>query len=181
MNELMSQRERHVSLGDDRICLVQMLTWILCCVAHECVIRMLQGTDADDEYMISDANLLVNKYVSVPRDMGHLNCGAYVAGIVKVRYHTECEKTSVTTFDSANAYAYAHVTHSVFSSQPVLISLIRETDYRLCMRVPWRMLTNCCYPFACFARIQTCTRSGRPRWRWILPFASNRTLCRARR
>ena len=44
-----------------------------------------QGTDAEDEYMISDANLLVNKYVSVPRDMGHLNCGAYVAGIVKVR------------------------------------------------------------------------------------------------
>merc|ERR1712118_151586 len=42
-----------------------------------------KGTDADDEYMISDANLLVNKYVSVPRDMGHLNCGAYVAGIVK--------------------------------------------------------------------------------------------------
>ena len=34
--------------------------------------------------MISDANLLVNRYVSVPRDMGHLNCGAYVAGIVKV-------------------------------------------------------------------------------------------------
>jgi len=36
--------------------------------------------------MISDANLLVNRYVSVPRDMGHLNCGAYVAGIVKVRH-----------------------------------------------------------------------------------------------
>ena len=53
-----------------------------------CVARVTQGTDADDEYMISDANLLVNKYVSVPRDMGHLNCGAYVAGIVKVRYRT---------------------------------------------------------------------------------------------
>ena len=50
------------------------------------IVRLTQGTDADDEYMISDANLLVSKYVSVPRDMGHLNCGAYVAGIVKVRY-----------------------------------------------------------------------------------------------
>ena len=38
---------------------------------------------ADDEYMISDYDLFVNKYVSVPRDMGQLNCAALIAGIVK--------------------------------------------------------------------------------------------------
>lgn len=62
----------------------------------------MQGTDADDEYMISDANLLVNKYVSVPRDMGHLNCGAYVAGIVKVRWWR------MSSFHDARPDALAH-------------------------------------------------------------------------
>lgn len=38
---------------------------------------------ADDEYMISDHDLLVNRYISVPRDMGHLNCGSFAAGIVE--------------------------------------------------------------------------------------------------
>jgi trafficking protein particle complex subunit 5 len=38
---------------------------------------------AEDEYMISDVDLMVNKYVSVPKDMGGLNCAAFVAGIVK--------------------------------------------------------------------------------------------------
>lgn len=38
---------------------------------------------AEDEYMISDYDLFVNKYISVPKDMGQLNCAAYVAGIVK--------------------------------------------------------------------------------------------------
>ena len=38
---------------------------------------------ADDEYMISDYDLFVNKFISVPKDMGQLNCAAFVAGIVK--------------------------------------------------------------------------------------------------
>jgi hypothetical protein len=38
---------------------------------------------ADDEYMISDHDLLVNRYISVPRDMGGLNCGSFAAGIVE--------------------------------------------------------------------------------------------------
>ena len=33
--------------------------------------------------MISDTDLFVNKYISVPKDMGGLNCAAFVAGIVK--------------------------------------------------------------------------------------------------
>ena len=38
---------------------------------------------ADDEYMISDVNLALTKYISVPRDMGSFNPGALAAGIVK--------------------------------------------------------------------------------------------------
>ncbi|KAI0024407.1 putative SPP30 protein [Xylariomycetidae sp. FL0641] len=36
-----------------------------------------------DEYMIIDNAPLVNRYVSVPRDMSQLSCAAYVAGIVE--------------------------------------------------------------------------------------------------
>lgn len=32
--------------------------------------------------MISDFDLFVTKFVSVPKEMGHLNCNAFVAGIV---------------------------------------------------------------------------------------------------
>lgn len=40
-------------------------------------------SQAEDEYMISDYDLFVNKFISVPKDMGALNCAAFVAGIVK--------------------------------------------------------------------------------------------------
>ncbi|EIE20891.1 TRAPP I complex [Coccomyxa subellipsoidea C-169] len=42
-----------------------------------------QSNTAEDEYMISDYDLFVNKFISVPKDMGALNCAAFVAGIVK--------------------------------------------------------------------------------------------------
>ena len=38
---------------------------------------------AEDEYMISDADLYVNRFISVPKDMGSLQCGAFVAGAVR--------------------------------------------------------------------------------------------------
>jgi hypothetical protein len=38
--------------------------------------------DHDNTYMISDTDIIVNKFVSVPRDMGDLNCASFVAGIV---------------------------------------------------------------------------------------------------
>jgi len=37
----------------------------------------------DDEYIIGDRDLLVNRFVSVPRDLGSLNCGAFCAGVVR--------------------------------------------------------------------------------------------------
>ena len=35
------------------------------------------------EYMISDNEPLVNQYISVPKEMNQLNCGAFVAGIIE--------------------------------------------------------------------------------------------------
>uniref|UniRef100_M4DV53 Trafficking protein particle complex subunit n=1 Tax=Brassica campestris TaxID=3711 RepID=M4DV53_BRACM len=42
-----------------------------------------KGTEHEDEYMISEKELLVNRFISSPKDMGTFNCGAFVAGIVK--------------------------------------------------------------------------------------------------
>ncbi|ESW35500.1 hypothetical protein PHAVU_001G239800 [Phaseolus vulgaris] len=42
-----------------------------------------KGTEHEDEYMISEKELLVNKFISIPKDMGTFNCGAFVAGIVR--------------------------------------------------------------------------------------------------
>jgi hypothetical protein len=39
--------------------------------------------DTPDEYMIIDNEPLVNRFVSVPREMSQLNCAAFVAGIVE--------------------------------------------------------------------------------------------------
>ncbi|GAM19035.1 hypothetical protein SAMD00019534_022100, partial [Acytostelium subglobosum LB1] len=42
-----------------------------------------KSTEADDEYMISDANMIVNKYISLPKNLSNLNCAAFVAGIIE--------------------------------------------------------------------------------------------------
>ncbi|CRK18544.1 hypothetical protein BN1723_017672, partial [Verticillium longisporum] len=39
--------------------------------------------DTPDEYMIVDNEPLVNRFVSVPRELSQLNCAAFVAGIVE--------------------------------------------------------------------------------------------------
>lgn len=33
--------------------------------------------------MLNDRNLLLNKFVSAPRDLSHVNCGAFAAGIIE--------------------------------------------------------------------------------------------------
>eukprot|EP00444_Apocalathium_aciculiferum_P025447 CAMPEP_0183434892 /NCGR_PEP_ID=MMETSP0370-20130417/65297_1 /TAXON_ID=268820 /ORGANISM="Peridinium aciculiferum, Strain PAER-2" /LENGTH=188 /DNA_ID=CAMNT_0025621735 /DNA_START=132 /DNA_END=695 /DNA_ORIENTATION=- len=43
---------------------------------------LLKGADHENEYMLNDKTLLVNRFISVPRDYP-VNCGAYVAGIVE--------------------------------------------------------------------------------------------------
>ncbi|KAF4506709.1 hypothetical protein G6O67_006764 [Ophiocordyceps sinensis] len=39
--------------------------------------------DTPDEYMIIDNEPLVNRYISVPREMSQLNCAAFVAGVIE--------------------------------------------------------------------------------------------------
>eukprot|EP00850_Spirogloea_muscicola_P006227 SM000029S10522 [mRNA] locus=s29:602262:604276:+ [translate_table: standard] len=82
MLELLCHREK----GNKRETrLLQILTFV-----HSSVWKALFGkvadsleksTEHEDEYMISERELLVNRFISVPRDMGSFNCGAFVAGI----------------------------------------------------------------------------------------------------
>ncbi|KAF4347924.1 hypothetical protein G4B88_007834 [Cannabis sativa] len=45
-----------------------------------------KGTEHEDEYMITkltNCYLLTYRFISIPKDMGTFNCGAFVAGIVR--------------------------------------------------------------------------------------------------
>eukprot|EP00435_Cladocopium_sp_Y103_P002686 s4612_g1.t1 len=45
--------------------------------------ELLKGQDHENEYMLNDKALLVNRFISVPKDLGDVNCGAFVAGMVE--------------------------------------------------------------------------------------------------
>lgn len=42
-----------------------------------------RSTGNDDEYMIHELEPLTNKFISVPPDLGQLDCAAYIAGIIR--------------------------------------------------------------------------------------------------
>ncbi len=81
--ELLSQREK--ACRKERTA-VQMLQFI-----HSTVWKSLFGKAADDlkksndkedEYYLYEKESVVNRFVAVPKDMGTLNCAAFVAGII---------------------------------------------------------------------------------------------------
>ncbi|XP_055388400.1 trafficking protein particle complex subunit 5-like [Condylostylus longicornis] len=81
--ELLSFREKH-GRRDTR--LLSILTF----VSQNCwrylfghTGELLKGQEHDNEYMISDRNLILIKYINVPKDIGHVSCASYVAGIVE--------------------------------------------------------------------------------------------------
>ncbi|XP_068651895.1 uncharacterized protein [Aristolochia californica] len=55
----------------------------LLCYRDKVADSLEKGTEHEDEYMISEKELLVNRFISIPKDMGTFNCGAFVAGIVR--------------------------------------------------------------------------------------------------
>ncbi|CEM12701.1 unnamed protein product [Vitrella brassicaformis CCMP3155] len=66
---------------------------------------LLKGQDSELEYMINDKSLLLTKFISVPRDFSHINCGAYAAGIVEgILQSAEfpCEASAHTVEESTN-------------------------------------------------------------------------------
>lgn len=45
--------------------------------------ELLKGQERENEYMINDKNLVLTKFITVPKDIGHVSCAAYVAGVVE--------------------------------------------------------------------------------------------------
>lgn len=45
--------------------------------------QLEKSSDSENEYMITDNNPLVSQFISVPKEYGQLNLGAFVAGIVE--------------------------------------------------------------------------------------------------
>lgn len=82
--EVLSYRERN---SRREVRLLEMLKFIHTslwkCLFGRQARELEQSNTAEDEYMISDFDLFVTKYISVPKDMGQLNCAAFIAGIVK--------------------------------------------------------------------------------------------------
>lgn len=42
-----------------------------------------RSTANENEYMIHELEPVTNKFISVPTDLGQLNCAAYIAGIIR--------------------------------------------------------------------------------------------------
>ncbi|KAF7727002.1 TRAPP subunit trs31 [Apophysomyces ossiformis] len=42
-----------------------------------------KSTENEDEYMISDNDPVLSRYISVPKELSQLNCNAFIAGIVE--------------------------------------------------------------------------------------------------
>ncbi|THF99037.1 hypothetical protein TEA_000653 [Camellia sinensis var. sinensis] len=71
LTSLLSFHEQNIILNELNFCRVQVAD------------SLEKGTEHEDEYMISEKELLVNRFISIPKDMGTFNCGAFVAGIVR--------------------------------------------------------------------------------------------------
>ncbi|KAL1923012.1 uncharacterized protein VTP21DRAFT_9388 [Calcarisporiella thermophila] len=82
--ELLMWRERH-GKRETRVLgvlyFVHTVVWK--CLFGKQADSLEKSTENEDEYMISDNDPLVSKYISVPKELSQLNCNAFVAGVVE--------------------------------------------------------------------------------------------------
>jgi len=45
--------------------------------------KLEKANDDESTYYIIEEEPLVNRYISVPKDMGNLNCAMFIAGIIE--------------------------------------------------------------------------------------------------
>eukprot|EP00904_Undaria_pinnatifida_P010941 jgi/Undpi1/6978/HiC_scaffold_21.g09452.m1 len=81
--ELQTFRER---LQKRRVRLLPMLQWVSSNVWKalfgKTADSLERSTENEDEYMIHEREPMTNSFVSVPADLGQLNCAALVAGVI---------------------------------------------------------------------------------------------------
>ncbi|CAM9452838.1 unnamed protein product, partial [Chrysoparadoxa australica] len=85
--ELQSLRERKGMSQDRKTRIIKVVSWLSTNVWRSLFGKqadsIAKSTENENEYHIHDATPLTNTYVSVPRDMGSLNCASFVAGIIE--------------------------------------------------------------------------------------------------
>eukprot|EP01039_Chlorochromonas_danica_P007734 gene7734-8545_t len=81
--ELVSCRER---LTKREVRIVNILQYISNAIwkylFNKAADNLERSMENEDEYMIHESSPVTNAFISVPADMGHLNCAAYIAGII---------------------------------------------------------------------------------------------------
>jgi len=48
---------------------------------HTC--ELLKGQDKENEYLLNDKNMLLNRFISPTQETGPVNCASYVAGVIE--------------------------------------------------------------------------------------------------
>jgi len=80
--ELLSHRERRVKHEIQIVGALQFVSSHCWKALFGKVADSLErSTENENEYMIHETFPVTNQYVSVPPDLGHLNCAAYIAGV----------------------------------------------------------------------------------------------------
>ncbi|KAK9468830.1 NO signaling/Golgi transport ligand-binding domain-containing protein [Lipomyces arxii] len=79
-----------------------------------------KSKDQEDEYMIIDNDPVVNKYISVPKEMSQLNCAAFQAGVVEA-VMDGCQFIAKVTAHSVPTDSFPSKTVFLLKLDPVVV------------------------------------------------------------
>mmetsp|Transcript_747 Transcript_747/g.772 ORF Transcript_747/g.772 Transcript_747/m.772 type:complete len:200 (-) Transcript_747:887-1486(-) len=83
MIELIGYRERLIKRETRMVNMLQFISNVVWRhIFNKTADCLERSTENEDEYMIHESSPVTNTYVSVPIDMGQLNCASYISGII---------------------------------------------------------------------------------------------------
>mmetsp|Transcript_16265 Transcript_16265/g.15601 ORF Transcript_16265/g.15601 Transcript_16265/m.15601 type:complete len:210 (-) Transcript_16265:96-725(-) len=110
--ELIGVRERTVKRETRIVNMLQFITNIVWRhLFNKTAENLERSMENEDEYMIHESVPVTNAFVSVPADMGPLNCAAFLAGIIagvldSARFHARVTAHTVTASDPQGGPSY---------------------------------------------------------------------------
>ncbi|KAG5177953.1 transport protein particle component [Tribonema minus] len=108
------QQFRDKSVGKRKTRLLQALQWVSAdmwrALFGKTADSLERSTENADEYMIHELQPITNVFVSVPPDLGQLNCAAYIAGIIAGALDGACFPATVTAHTIELAGQEANIT-----------------------------------------------------------------------
>jgi hypothetical protein len=79
-----------------------------------------RGTENADEYMITDNDPQLTKYMSVPKEFGSLNCGAFIGGLLEALLDSSGFPCQVTAHSTSNEQFPTRTTYLVKFDKTVM-------------------------------------------------------------